>query len=294
MLFNHLVAGHAGSVRADGSLVSIVGCIFGQGLHRNGGVILHSGVQNGGFEHLAQIFFLGAKAQQFRESPIRDDLAGFLALVLFQQGFGGMQVAALLLKMLLPDLFNMQVGFILHAGPIKVALGIFMQQQVFQPSHAGVQQSAVLGHMLFFDHADLLVQPAAKVTVIKGADVHIIVHRLLFGGGDNGGVQLGDGGRRGRADGLAHAVPRVAVLRNGGAAGHDLGIAAHQPLGVDAAFQFQQIRIAVQVVKILQQSQVHHLHHIGVRLPLGQNSRQVHGQLLVPDGGFQNTFVDRL
>ena len=86
-----------------------------------------------------------------------------------------MQVAALLLKMLLPDLFNMQVGFILHAGPIKVALGIFMQQQVFQPSHAGVQQSAVLGHMLFFDHADLLVQPAAKVTVIKGADVHIIV-----------------------------------------------------------------------------------------------------------------------
>ena len=43
------------------------------------------------------------------------------------------------------------------------------------------------------------------------------------------------------------------------------------PLGVDAAFQFQQIRIAVQVVKILQQSQVHHLHHIGVRLPLGQN-----------------------
>ena len=84
VLFNHLVAGHAGSVRADGSLVSIVGCIFGQGLHRNGGVILHSGVQNGGFEHLAQIFFLGAKAQQFRESPIRDDLAGFLALVLFQ------------------------------------------------------------------------------------------------------------------------------------------------------------------------------------------------------------------
>ena len=49
VLFNHLVAGHAGSVRADGSLVSIVGCIFGQGLHRNGGVILHSGVQNGGF-----------------------------------------------------------------------------------------------------------------------------------------------------------------------------------------------------------------------------------------------------
>lgn len=48
--------------------------------------------------------------------------------------------------------------------------------------------------MLFFDHADFLVQPAAKVTVIKGADVHIIVHRLLFGGGDNGGVQLGDGG----------------------------------------------------------------------------------------------------
>ena len=77
-------------------------------------------------------------------------------------------------------------------------------------------------------------------------------HRLLFGGGDNGGVQPGDGGRRDRADGLAHAVPRVAVLRNGGAAGHDLGIAAHQPLGVDAAFQFQQIRIAVQVVKILE------------------------------------------
>ena len=57
----------------------------------------------------------------------------------------------------------------------------------------------------------------------------------------------------------AHAVKGMAVLRYGGAAGHDLGIAAHKALGVDAVLHVQQVRVAVQMVEVLQQRELHHL-----------------------------------
>ena len=205
-----------------------------------------------------------------------------------------MQVGKLLMEMLFPDFFHRTVRLVVEARPVQVAFGIFVHQQAFQPGALRIQQRAVLRHVLLFDHADLLVELPAAVAFVKRGDVHIIVHGLLLGGGDDGGVQFRDGRGLFEAAGAAHAVKGMAVLRYGGAAGHDLGIAAHKALGVDAVLHVQQVRVAVQMVEVLQQRELHHLYNVWVRLPLGQDCRQVHRELFVADGRFQRRFVDGL
>ena len=198
-----------------------------------------------------------------------------------------MQMCHFLLKMLLPDFFHLFVGFILIAGIIQVTFRILVVQQIFQPSAGRVQQCPILGHMLLLDHGDLLIQLAALFALIERALVHIIVHGLLFRRRDDGRIQAGNRRAGLKAQRTADAVPRVTVLGDSGATRHDFGVLPHQTFRVDAVLHLQQVRVAVQVVKVLQQCQIHHLHRVRVRLPLRQNGRQVHRQLLIADGGLQ-------
>ena len=80
----------------------------------------------------------------------------------------------------------------------------------------------------------------------------------------------------------------MSVVGDSGAAGHEFGIAADQLLGLDALVHFQQIGIAVQVVKIFQQGKIQSLLHIVVRFILCQPGGQVNGQLFIADGHLQN------
>ena len=99
----------------------------------------------------------------------------------------------LLFKELLPDLADGRTGFSLDAGPVEVALGILVHEQSLQPALTHVHEAAVLGDVLLLDHADLLIELAAKLRGIEAADVHIVVHRLLFRGGDDAHGQLRHG-----------------------------------------------------------------------------------------------------
>ncbi len=201
-------------------------------------------------------------------------------------------MAYLLVEVLLPHHPDMGVGFRHITGIIEIALGIFMLQQIFQPGAPGVQQTAVLGDVLFLDHADFLIKPAAQVVGVKGAQIHIVVHGLLFGGGDDLGVELGQGVRRGEIHERSGVVLGEAVLGYGGPAGHNLGVAAHQKLGPLAALvHLQQVGVAVQMVKILQQGEIQGGFYQAVRFGLRHARRQVHRQLLIADGGFQRRFV---
>ena len=60
--------------------------------------------------------------------------------------------------------------------------------------------------MLLLNHGDFLVEAAAQIGVVEAADVHIVVHGLLLGGGDDGGIELGNGRRRVVVDGTADAA----------------------------------------------------------------------------------------
>ena len=150
-----------------------------------------------------------------------------------------------------------------------------------------------MGHVLLLHHADLGVQPPAPVGGVKIADVHIIVHRLLLRRRDDVHMQLGHQRGLFALDGLFDRVRRPAVVGDGGPGGHDLGVPAHQLLGMDAPVHLQQVGVAVQVVKVLQKGKVQRLLDLPVRLALGHAGGQVHGQLLVADGVLQQCLVQR-
>ncbi len=137
------------------------------------------------------------------------------------------------------------------------------------------------------------VKDDAQIAGVEGAIIHIVIHGLLLGRGNDAhrhfvkqrGVFLSRGAQR---------VRREAVLRNGGPARHDFRVIPHQLFRVDAAVHFQQIRVPVQVIKILQQGEIQRGFHVGTSDPLGQNGRQVHRQLLIADGVLQHRFIQRL
>ena len=287
------VAGHLAGVGVHRVLIAEERRVVRQAVHLDK-ILPPRGLGRRLRQHPAHILLLLAEVQQLGESAVREHLLPALFLIFLQQLCRRVQLGHLFFKVHLPQLFDAPVGLVLKAGIIEVALDIFVHQKAFQPGAVGVDQRPVLGDVLLLDHADLLVQLAAPVAAVKRAQVHIIVHCLLLRGGDDAHVQLGDGRGRLEIAVPAHAVIGVAVLRDGRAAGHDLGIAAHQPLCVYALLHLQQIGIAVQMVKILQQGQVHGLDHIGVRVPLGQDGGQVYGQLFVGDGGLQLGLVDGL
>ena len=188
----------------------------------------------------------------------------------------------------------MVVGLGLKAGPVQVTLIVLVEQQILQPGAAGIHESPILSDVLFLHHADFLVQSAAQIVGIKGPQIHIVVHGLLFRGGDDAGIQHGEQIRLLEIAGPANAVHGMAVVGDGRPPGHNFGVAAHQALCLNALLHFQQIRISVEVVKVLQQRKVQRLDHIGVRFPLSQDRGQVHRQLFVGDGGLQLGLVGRL
>ena len=199
-----------------------------------------------------------------------------------------------LFQQAVPHLADAAVGLGLGAAPVEPALHILVHQQVFQPGHAGVQQTAVLGDVLLLHHADLLVQAAAGLLGPEGRGVHIIVHGLLLGRRDDVGRQQVDGHGGVAGHGVADGVIRVAVVGDGRPPRHDLGVAAHQILRLFAAGGVQIIGVAVQVVEVLQQGKVQRALDVQTVHPLGQMGGQVHRQLLVADGVFQRRLIRRL
>ena len=228
------------------------------------------------------------------ELAVGDHLPPLLALALLQQALGDVQVHQLLLEHKAPDLPDARVGFRLVAAPVQPAFGVLVHQQVLQPAQVGVQQAAVLGHVLLLHHADLLVQPLARLLWIVRRHVHIIVHGLLLGGGDDVGRKHVQRGRICAGHGVADGVIGVAMVGDGGTAGHDLGVAAHQVLRLLAGLHVQIVRIAVEVVEVLQQRKVQRILQPRVAHALGEVGRQIHRQLLVADGVLQHRLVQRL
>ena len=84
------------------------------------------------------------------------------------------------------------------------------------------------------------------------------------------------------------------MLADRRAAGHDLGVAADQALGVLAGDHLHQIRVAVQVVEVLQQREVQRVPDMRRLHALRQVRRQIDSQLLIADGVREDAFGDRL
>ena len=102
-----------------------------------------------------------------------------------------MQVRDFLQEAGFPNLFDMLVRFVLVARIVNVALGVLVAEPTLEPTLLYVHKRAVLRNVLFLDHCDFLIQASAKVCFVKSALIHIVVHRLLFGGGDYHCVENG-------------------------------------------------------------------------------------------------------
>ena len=262
-----------------------------QRLHGDDPAVL-AGVLHRG-QHAADVGNIGLQDDRRGEVGVGDDLLPVFALKALEQLRGAVQVRKLLLKILLPDRPDMRVGFRLRAGPVEIALRVFVHQIAFQPGSVRVHQRFILRDVLLLDQGDLLIEPAAQIVMIKPGLVHIIVHGLLLGGGDRHGGQLVKQ-RRVLPQRAGDAVHREAVLADGRAARHDLRVAAHEALGVLSAVHLHQVGVAVQVVKVLQQRQVERLPDVLTFDALRQMRRQIDRKLLVADGVLQHGFAKRL
>ena len=282
-LFDDDVAGKPLHVPLHGAVVREEAEVVGQAVYLR--IRLGVARQAYALEHFADIRLLLGKGEQLREfAPFGEQLFPALAVVLFQQAHGGVQVRELFFKMHQPQLLDALVRLVVIAAPVQVALGVFVHDHALEHVGGGIGEGAVAGDVLFFDHGDLGIQLSAQLRIMQVGDVEVIVHRLLFGGGDDGDVQAGDGVAAVVVDIEADVVLRGARLGDGGAAGHDLGIAPYQLFGVDAALEVQQVGIAVQVVEIFQQGEVHLVLDVRVLFPLGEDGGEVYRQLFVADG----------
>ena len=81
------------------------------------------------------------------------------------------------------------------------------------------------------------------------------------------------------------------MVRDGRPAGHNLRIAAHQRFRMRAGGEIQIIRIAIQVIEILQQREIQRALDVRIGHALGEVRGQVHGQLLIADRVLQRGFV---
>ena len=73
----------------------------------------------------------------------------------------------------------------------------------------------------------------------------------------------------------------MTMFRYRGSAGHDFRIAANEVFRLYAAAEIQQVGIAVEVVKILQQGKIKGIFYVDVRLSLCEYRRKVHCKLFV-------------
>lgn len=145
--------------------------------------------------------------------------------------------------------------------------------------------------MLFFDHTDFSIEFAGEVVGLESGDIHIVVHSLLFGCSDDAGVQDGDG--VGFTDGKMrfYFIGRIAVFTDRGSAGHYFGVASYNTFSGDALFHFEEVGISVEMVEVLEQSEIEGFDEISVRFGTGELSSQVDGELFITDSGFEYGFV---
>ena len=151
-----------------------------------------------------------------------------------------------------------------------------------------------MGDVLLLDEGDFLVQPPPHIGQRKICHVHIIVHRLLFRRGNGHRRQHRPHVRRLIADDSAHVVDRIAVVRDRRPSGHNLRVAPHQLFRIDALLALQKVGVPVKVVEILEQGKIERLFHIAVLFLARQLRRQIHRQLFVGNGVFENGFVGGL
>ena len=212
-------------------------------------------------------------------------------LVLVQQVGGLVQVPDFLLEVLLPDLLHVRVDLGLVERIVQVRLHVLAQKQVLQPGGRRVEQRAVVRDVLFLDHADFQVEVARDAFGLRVAQVHVEVHGLLLAGRqDERAEDRADVGGLGVARG-ADRVERMAMVRDGGTARRDLDGVEHELVGGQVLVDLEQVRVAVQVVEVLEQGEVHAGFRVRVGLVHGEPGREVDGQLLVADGGLKRRLV---
>ena len=192
MALDDHVAGHGGDVFVDDGLI-----LEKLEVRFEGGNVLpalaHGGLADCVAQDVAHVGDVLLERQGRGEFGGGDDFLPVLVLVFAQKLRREVQVGDLLFKHLLPDIAHLRAGLCLHTRPVEVALGVLVHEQALQPALTHVHEAAVLGNVLLLDHADLLIELAAQLCGIEAADVHIVVHRLLFGGGDDAHGQLRHG-----------------------------------------------------------------------------------------------------
>ena len=205
-----------------------------------------------------------------------------------------MKMRHFLFEVHLPDGLDALVRLVLIARIIEIALGVLVHQKVLKGRHAGVFEAPVPRDVLFLDHGDLVEELPPERRRIEIRDVHIEVHRLLFRRRDDIDGELGLEIAQIPVEIEVDVVEGMTVLRDGGAAGHDLGIIAHEAGGIAALFQLHEIGIAVEMIEVLEEREVELLFHIAVLLVHGEIGGEVDGKLLIADGVLQNALVGGL
>ena len=242
-------------------------------------------------QHLAHVVLRGVEVQKLGELAVGDERLPFHVLVLVQQVGGLVQVPDFLLEVLLPDLLHVRVDLGLVERIVQVRLHVLAQKQVLQPGGRRVEQRAVVRDVLFLDHADFQVEVARDAFGLRVAQVHVEVHGLLLAGRqDERAEDRADVGGLGVARG-ADRVERMAMVRDGGTARRDLDGVEHELVGGQVLVDLEQVRVAVQVVEVLEQGEVHAGFRVRVGLVHGEPGREVDGQLLVADGGLKRRLV---
>ena len=168
-----------------------------------------------------------------------------------------------------------------------------MHQPAFKPGRCRIHQTFVLRNVLFLDHGDFGVKFSAEVAGVEACLIHIVVHGLLFGGHDDGGVEPRQRICRAVIGFSFHVVPREAMFRNRRPARHNFGKSAHQLFGFDAVLKVQKIGVTIEVIEVLQKRKVQGLLDVRVGFSARENGGKLDGKLLVTDGGFQNGFAYR-
>ena len=148
--------------------------------------------------------------------------------------------------------------------------------------------------VLFFNHSYLVVKFASqRRTLVKRSRVHIVIHRLLFGGGNGHNMKHGREFFLFVVDMFFYAVIGMAVFGYGRTSGHYLGIFSHKSLRLYALLHFKQIRIAVKMVKVFEQRKVECLFYIRIAFLERKFRRQIDRKMLVAYSMLENILVLR-
>ena len=249
------------------------------------------GVVDGVFKHLSDVVFRRFEHEQFGKLSARYDLLPVLFAVFFQAFCGDMQVRDLLQQAVFPHFFDFLVRFVLKAGIINVALGVFVIEPAFQPPFLHVDERAVLRNVLFFHHSDFLIKPSSEIARVETALVHIVVHRLLFRRRDDCNVKFRQRTCLFEIHGLFHFVVGVTVMSNRGARGHNLGEFADEIFSVHAVLHIQKIGVSVKMIEVFQKRKIQRGFHSLVGLAHRKHCRKFNRKLLVGYGGFEHGFV---